>query len=36
MIGDILWEPPADLRRSTEIGRFMEFAERRHGRKHGG
>ncbi len=36
MIGDILWEPPADLRRSTEIGRFMEFAERRHGRQFGG
>jgi acetoacetyl-CoA synthetase len=31
MIGDILWEPPADLRQSTEIGRFMEFAERRNG-----
>ena len=29
MIGDILWEPPADLRQSTQIGRFMEFAERR-------
>jgi acetoacetyl-CoA synthetase len=23
MIGDLLWEPPADLRSSTEIGRFM-------------
>ncbi len=29
MIGEILWEPPADLRQSTQIGRFMEFAERR-------
>jgi acetoacetyl-CoA synthetase len=36
MIGDILWEPPADLRRSTEIGRFMEFAERRHEQQFGG
>ncbi|HWD74027.1 MAG TPA: acetoacetate--CoA ligase [Solirubrobacteraceae bacterium] len=25
MIGDILWEPPADLRRRTEIGRFMDW-----------
>jgi acetoacetyl-CoA synthetase len=25
MIGDILWEPPADLRQSTEVGRFMEW-----------
>ena len=29
MIGEILWEPPADLRQTTQIGRFMEFAERR-------
>jgi acetoacetyl-CoA synthetase len=29
MIGEILWEPPADLRQSTQIGRFMAFAERR-------
>jgi acetoacetyl-CoA synthetase len=36
MIGDILWEPPADLRQSTEIGRFMEFAERRNGLSFGG
>ena len=36
MIGDILWKPPADLRRSTEIGRFMEFAEHRHGQQFGG
>ncbi len=26
MIGDVLWEPPADLRSSTEIGRFMASA----------
>ena len=36
MIGDILWEPRADLRQSTEVGRFMEFAERRNGRRFGG
>ncbi len=29
MIGEILWEPPGDLRQSTQIGRFMEFAEHR-------
>ena len=29
MIGDILWEPPADLRQRMQIGRFMEFAEPR-------
>jgi acetoacetyl-CoA synthetase len=30
MIGDVLWTPPADLRESTEIGRFMGWlAERR-------
>ncbi|HYZ81424.1 MAG TPA: acetoacetate--CoA ligase [Solirubrobacteraceae bacterium] len=36
MIGDILWEPPADLRQSTEVGRFMEFAEGRSGRRFAG
>ncbi len=25
MIGDILWEPPADLRSHTEVGRFMQW-----------
>jgi acetoacetyl-CoA synthetase len=25
MIGDILWRPPADLRQSTEVGRFMAW-----------
>jgi acetoacetyl-CoA synthetase len=25
VIGDILWTPPADLRQTTEIGRFMEW-----------
>ncbi|MGZ4166319.1 MAG: acetoacetate--CoA ligase [Solirubrobacteraceae bacterium] len=32
----MLWEPPADLRQSTEVGRFMEFAERRHRRRFAG
>jgi acetoacetyl-CoA synthetase len=36
MIGDVLWEPPADLRQSTQIGRFMEFAERRCGQRFAG
>jgi acetoacetyl-CoA synthetase len=36
MIGDILWEPPADLRQSTEVGRFMEFVERRRGLRFAG
>ncbi|MGH2858924.1 MAG: acetoacetate--CoA ligase [Solirubrobacteraceae bacterium] len=31
MIGEILWEPPADLRQSTEIGRFMEWLRERRG-----
>ena len=25
MVGDILWTPPADLRQSTEVGRFMAW-----------
>jgi acetoacetyl-CoA synthetase len=31
VIGDVLWSPPADLRESTEIGRYMTWlaAERR-------
>ncbi len=33
MIGEVLWQPPADLRQSTQIGRFMEFAERRCGQQ---
>jgi acetoacetyl-CoA synthetase len=32
MIGDILWEPPADLRQRTEIGRFMDWLRDEHGR----
>jgi acetoacetyl-CoA synthetase len=36
MIGEILWQPPADLRQSTQIGRFMEFAERRCDRRFAG
>jgi acetoacetyl-CoA synthetase len=36
MIGEVLWQPPADLRQSTQIGRFMEFAEQRSGRRFDG
>jgi len=32
MIGDILWEPPTDLRESTEIGRFMNWLRDERGR----
>jgi acetoacetyl-CoA synthetase len=32
MIGDVLWEPPSDLRESTEIGRFMTWLAGRDGR----
>jgi acetoacetyl-CoA synthetase len=31
MIGDILWTPPADLRESTEIGRFMNWVRDQRG-----
>jgi acetoacetyl-CoA synthetase len=31
MIGDILWAPPADLRQSTEIGRFMNWVRDQRG-----
>ncbi len=31
MIGDILWRPPADMRESTEAGRFMTFVEQTRG-----
>src|ERR1700727_2893229 len=36
MIGEILWQPPADLRQSRQIGRFMEFAEGRCDRRFAG
>src|ERR1700704_5300815 len=32
MIGDILWTPPADLRQSTEVGRFMTWVAEHRGR----
>ena len=32
MIGDILWTPPADLRESTEVGRFMNWLGAERGR----
>lgn len=31
MIGDVLWEPPADLRTRTEVGRFMAWVESERG-----
>ncbi|HLH65552.1 MAG TPA: acetoacetate--CoA ligase [Solirubrobacteraceae bacterium] len=31
MIGDILWTPPADMRSSTEVGRFMQWLEAHRG-----
>jgi acetoacetyl-CoA synthetase len=31
MIGDVLWTPPADLRQSTEIGRFMAWLAQHRG-----
>jgi acetoacetyl-CoA synthetase len=30
--GTVLWTPPADARESTEIGRYMTWLERSHGR----
>jgi acetoacetyl-CoA synthetase len=35
MIGDILWTPPADLRQSTEIGRYMNWLRDERGRELG-
>jgi acetoacetyl-CoA synthetase len=31
MIGDVLWRPPADMRESTSVGRFMEWVARERG-----
>lgn len=31
MIGDVLWTPPADMRETTEIGRFMNWLRDEHG-----
>jgi acetoacetyl-CoA synthetase len=31
MIGDVLWSPPADLRQTTEIGRYMNWLHDRRG-----
>ncbi|MHB1568473.1 MAG: acetoacetate--CoA ligase [Solirubrobacteraceae bacterium] len=36
MIGEVLWEPPADLRQTTEVGRFMEWLRERRGLEFGG
>jgi acetoacetyl-CoA synthetase len=27
----VLWEPPADVRATTEIGRYLDFLERERG-----
>ena len=35
MIGDVLWSPPADLRETTEIGRFMSWLGTERGRELG-
>jgi acetoacetyl-CoA synthetase len=32
VIGDVLWSPPADLRESTEVGRFMNWLRDEQGR----
>ena len=32
MIGETLWTPPADLRESTEIGRFLNWLRDERGR----
>ncbi len=31
MIGDVLWSPPAEMRKTTEIGRLINFYEARRG-----
>jgi len=33
MIGDVLWSPPADMRETTEIGRFMNWVRDARGRE---
>jgi len=35
VIGDVLWSPPADLRETTEIGRFMSWLATERGRELG-
>jgi acetoacetyl-CoA synthetase len=35
VIGDVLWSPPADLRETTEIGRFMSWLGTERGRELG-
>ena len=35
MIGDVLWSPPADLRNTTEIGRFMSWLATERSREFG-
>ncbi len=33
MIGDVLWTPPADVRETTELGRFLTWLGRERGRE---
>ena len=28
-LGDVLWTPPADVRTTTQVGRFMDFVAAR-------
>ncbi|MBV9357003.1 MAG: acetoacetate--CoA ligase, partial [Chloroflexi bacterium] len=35
MVGDVLWTPPSDLRRTTEIGRYMDWLRDLRGRDFG-
>jgi acetoacetyl-CoA synthetase len=32
VIGDVLWTPPADVRQTTELGRFLDFVRDKRGR----
>src|SRR6185295_6237583 len=32
VIGDVLWTPPADVRDTTEIGRYLNWLRDEHGR----
>src|ERR671930_1995085 len=36
VIGDVLWTPPADVRETTELGRFLDFVRDERGDDFGG
>jgi acetoacetyl-CoA synthetase len=36
VIGDVLWTPPADVRETTELGRFLDFVRDERGHDFGG